>query len=112
MERGGACVQGYDVYVSTARGEPQASEIVASQTGGAASAVRAQMQRKLASPVGRETYRRRKAAVEPVFGQVKEARGFRRFLLRGLSSVQGEWSLVCTGHNLLKLFGYQRLVAA
>jgi transposase len=104
--------QGSDVYVSTARGEPQASEFSASRTSSAASAVRAQMQRKLASPVGRATYRRPKAVVEPVFGQVKEARGFRRFLLRGLSSVQSEWSLVCTGHNLLKLFGYQRLASA
>jgi len=70
------------------------------------------MRRKLQSAVGRETYRRRKAVVEPVFGQVKEARGFRRFLLRGLSSVQGEWSLVCTGHNLLKLFRYMQLEPA
>lgn len=40
----------------------------------------------------------------PVFGQIKEARGFRRFLLRGLEKVQAEWALVCTGHNLLKLW--------
>ncbi len=42
--------------------------------------------------------------VEPVFGQIKQGRGFRQFLLRGLEQVQGEWSLICTGHNLLKLF--------
>ena len=42
--------------------------------------------------------------VEPVFGQVKQGRGFRQFLLRGLEKVNGEWSLICTGHNLLKLF--------
>jgi hypothetical protein len=42
--------------------------------------------------------------VEPVFGQIKQARGFRQFLHRGLSTVQGEWSLVCTTHNLLKLY--------
>ena len=41
--------------------------------------------------------------VEPVFGQIKEARGFRRFLLRGLAKVRGEWSLICTAHNVLKL---------
>ena len=41
---------------------------------------------------------------EPVFGQVKQGRGFRQFLLRGLEKVSGEWSLICTGHNLLKLF--------
>ena len=42
--------------------------------------------------------------VEPVFGQIKQGRGFRPFLLRGLDRVQGEWSLICTGHNQLKLF--------
>ena len=42
--------------------------------------------------------------MEPVFGQIKQGRGFRQFLLRGLEKVQGEWLLVCTGHNLLKLF--------
>lgn len=56
------------------------------------------------APQGREIYRRRKSTVEPVFGQAKEARGFRRFHLRGLTSVTGEWSLVCTAHNILKLF--------
>jgi hypothetical protein len=42
--------------------------------------------------------------VEPVFGQIKEARGFRKFLLRGLEKVQAEWKLICATHNLLKLF--------
>ena len=41
--------------------------------------------------------------MEPVFGQIKQGRGFRQFLLRGLEKVNGEWSLICTGHNLLKL---------
>ena len=48
------------------------------------------------------------ATVEPVFGQIKQGRGFRQFLLRGLKQVQGEWSLICTGHNLLKLFRHSR----
>ena len=48
-------------------------------------------------------YRLRKQTVEPVFGQIKEARGFRRFLMRGLEKVTGEWSLLCTVHNLLKI---------
>jgi hypothetical protein len=48
-------------------------------------------------------YRLRKQLPEPVFGQIKQARGFRQFLLRGLENVQGEWSVVCTAHNLLKL---------
>ena len=44
--------------------------------------------------------------VELVFSQIKQGRGFRQFLLRGLEKVQGEWSLICTGHNLLKLFKF------
>ena len=50
----------------------------------------------------RSPYRLRKQVVEPVFGQIKQAMGFRQFLLRGLAKVQAEWSLVCTAHNLLK----------
>ncbi len=46
------------------------------------------------------------AMMEPVFGQIKQGRGFRQFLLRGLEKVSGEWSLICTGHNLLKLFRF------
>jgi IS5 family transposase len=52
----------------------------------------------------RSRYRLRKQTVEPVFGQIKEARGFRRFLLRGVANVQAEWALVCTAHNILKLY--------
>jgi len=48
-------------------------------------------------------YRKRKITVEPVFGQIKEARGFRRFLMRGLAKVRGEWSFLCAVHNVLKL---------
>jgi hypothetical protein len=48
-------------------------------------------------------YRLRKQVVEPVFGQIKHARGFRQFLLRGLQNVRAEWSLICTAHNLCKL---------
>ena len=48
-------------------------------------------------------YRLRKQVVEPVFGQIKQARGFRQFLLRGLDQVRGEWAMICTAHNLLKL---------
>ena len=53
----------------------------------------------------RSRYRLRKQVVEPVFGQIKQARGFRQFLLRGLSQVAGEWSFVCSAHNVLKLAG-------
>ena len=62
------------------------------------------MSRKLRTKAGRAVYAKRKGIVEPVFGQCKEGRGFRRFLLRGLDKVRGEWSLICTGHNLLKLY--------
>lgn len=51
----------------------------------------------------RSRYRLRKQVVEPVFGQIKQARGFRQFLLRGLAKVRGEWAMLCTAHNLLKL---------
>ena len=51
----------------------------------------------------RSRYRLRKQTVEPVFGQIKQARGFRQFLLRGIEKVKAEWALVCTAHNLTKL---------
>lgn len=63
-----------------------------------------QMRRKLRTKQGREDYSKRKQTVEPVFGQIKQGRGFRQFLLRGLEKVKGEWSLLCTTHNLLKLW--------
>ena len=62
------------------------------------------MARKLHTKAGAAIYAARKAIVEPVIGQIKQARGFRQFLLRGLEKVQGEWSLVCTTHNILKLY--------
>lgn len=62
------------------------------------------MSRKLHTKAGAAVYAARKGIVEPVFGQIKQARGFRQFLLRGFDKVQGEWSLVCTTHNILKLY--------
>ena len=62
------------------------------------------MARKLRTIKGRCTYARRKAIAEPVIGQIKEARGFRRFLLRGSGKVGAEWLIICLTHNLLKLF--------
>ena len=70
---------------------------------------RDRMRRKLQTRRGRQRYALRMETVEPVFGQIKAGRGFRQFLLRGLEKVQGEWSLICTGHNLLKLFRCGRL---
>lgn len=63
------------------------------------------MRRKLRTKKGRKCYGLRKELPEPVFGQIKEVRGFRQFLFRGLDKVGGEWKFICTGHNLLKLFG-------
>lgn len=62
------------------------------------------MKEKLKTPEGKAIYKMRKAIVEPVFGQIKEARGFRRFSFRGMANVMAEWDLICLTHNLLKLF--------
>ena len=62
------------------------------------------MTRKLRTVKGRCTYAKRKEIAEPVIGQIKEARGFRRFLLRGFGKVNAEWLIICLTHNLLKLF--------
>jgi transposase len=62
------------------------------------------MSRKLRTKRGRALYRKRSQIVEPVFGQIKGAQGIDRFLLRGLANCQCEWSLICTAHNLLKLW--------
>lgn len=66
--------------------------------------VAARMRRTLRTKPGRRLYARRKAIVEPVLGQIKQGRGFRQFLLRGMRKVRGEWALICTTHNVLKLW--------
>lgn len=66
--------------------------------------IKERMARKLRTLKGRMTYSKRKQIVEPVFGQTKEIRGFRRFSLRGLDNVSAEWDFICLTHNLLKLF--------
>jgi transposase len=104
---GDARIQGIDLHVAAGKqkhGEPSK----AADEGATESTVEAslleQMKQKLKTEAGRELYRMRKAIVEPVFGQIKEWRGFRRFLLRGLQKVRAEWKLICLTHNLLKLF--------
>jgi transposase len=62
----------------------------------------ARMERKLETQVGAAVYATRKFIVEPVFGQIKQARGFRQFLLRGIEKVRGEWALICMTYNILK----------
>ncbi len=66
--------------------------------------LRAAMFAKLASDKGKACYAKRKQTVEPVFGQLKEQQGARRFLRRGLAACQAEWQLLCGTHNLLKLW--------
>ena len=61
------------------------------------------MRTKLKAGGHTSPYRLRKQLPEPVFGQIKQARGFRQFLLRGFEKVRGEWSMICAAHNLLKL---------
>jgi transposase len=67
--------------------------------------VKQRMARALATRRGHALYARRKVIAEPPFGQIKQARGFRQFLRRGLRAVTEEWALICTSHNLLKLYG-------
>ena len=60
--------------------------------------------------MGAAVYAARKKMVEPVIGQFKHDRGFRQFMLRGVEKVRGEWSLICTTHNILKLYRLQPLM--
>jgi transposase len=94
---------GLDPYMATERQRHHAPGGTASAT---ATTAKEAMATKLRSAVGRALYALRKVIVEPVFGQIKGARGFRRFLLRGLEKIRSEWSLVCLTHNLLKLWRY------
>jgi len=92
-------------YVATGRQKHGTVELVAPRGRiPSGTTVQERMARKLRTKKGKREYSKRKETVEPVFGQIKEVRGLRRFLLRGLESVQAEWSLICTTHNLLKLF--------
>jgi transposase len=100
--------QGIDAYIATGRlphGQPPPP-----QRGPLPNDAddRTRMARKLRSKKGSRIYAQRKAIVEPVNGQIKEGRGLRRFLLRGLEKVDGEWHLIAATHNLLKLFRHRR----
>lgn len=94
---------GVDLFVPPHR-EKHGAKAEASAGPAPEASVKEKMQHKLKTPEGRDIYKRRKAIVEPVFGQIKEARGFRRFSFRGLENVKAEWTLICLTHNLLKLF--------
>jgi hypothetical protein len=62
------------------------------------------MDRKVSRKAGRALYKRRQAIIEPVFGQIKEARGIRGFMRRGRAAAESEWQLIAGTHNLLKLY--------
>jgi len=102
---------GFDPYMATGR---QKHHVPTEQSAASTSATPAaeltpkeKMAAKLRTTTGRALYARRKVIVEPVFGQIKGVRGFRRFLLRGLAKIRGEWRLVCLTHNLLKIWRYR-----
>jgi transposase len=92
---------GFDPYIATERQRHSTPGTAASDPPATA---QERMAAKVRTPQGRALYARRKVIVEPVFGQIKEDRGFRRFLLRGLAKIRGEWRLVCLTHNLLKIW--------
>ena len=89
-------------YIATGR-QKHGSEAATHAKYGQPGSLIASMRDKLRRGGWRSPYRLRKQVVEPVFGQIKQAMGFRQFLLRGLAKVKAEWQLVCTAHNLLKL---------
>lgn len=70
------------------------------------------MRSRLKQEADRALYTKRQGVVEPVFGQIKERRGFRRFQFRGLEKVKAEWAMICMTHNLLKLFKHRLASAA
>lgn len=98
--------KGIDPYIAT--GRQKHHEISESPRGPIPKhyTIKQRMARKLKTKKGRAIYAKRKVIVEPVYGQIKGCRGFDRFSLRGLTKVQGEWSLVAMCHNLLKIFRY------
>jgi transposase len=100
--------QGIDAYIATGRlphGQPPPPKRGPLPKNADA---KTRMARKLRSKKGSRIYAQRKAIVEPVNGQIKEARGLRRFLVRGLEKVDAEWHLITATHNLLKLFRFRR----
>lgn len=95
---------GLDVYASVNRQKHDSEVIEPAGEPSPDARPRERMRHKLSSVTGKAVYAMRKAIVEPVFGQIKDCRGFRRFSLRGFANAGHEWSFVCTVHNLLKLF--------
>jgi Transposase DDE domain len=98
--------EGFDPYIATERQRHHTAPPASPPEPAPPATAQERMRAKLLTASGRAVYARRKTIVEPVFGQIKEARGFRRFLLRGLAPIRGEWRLVCLTHNLLKIWRY------
>jgi transposase len=94
---------GVDAYISTQRQRHGSSPTDPAEPPGPAATPQQRMRHKVNTPEGRAVYRRRKCLPEPVFGQIKQAMGFRRFSMRGLEKARGEWALVCTCHNVRRL---------
>jgi len=97
-------VKDVDLYVATGRDKHGVVVETSIDPPPPGAAPKEAMREKLRTEAGRTVYKMRKAIVEPVFGQIKEQRGFRRFSLRGKENVSREWKLVCAASNLLKLF--------
>jgi transposase len=93
---------GMDPYVAIERQKHHEAMEETAVEGGAS--VKEKMKEKLRTAAGKALYAARKQIVEPVFGQIKGARGIRGFLLRGLEKVSAEWQLICLTHNLLKIW--------
>ena len=106
-------IEGIELYVATGKQKhrlPEPGDVVPpGELAVASDSAVERMKQKLRTEPGRAVYKMRKAIVEPVFGQIKAARGIRAFLLRGLVKVSAEWKLICAAHNLLKMFrsGYR-----
>ena len=97
-------VKDVDLYVATGRDQHGVAVETSGDPPPPGASPQEAMRHKLRTADGRAVYKMRKAIVEPVFGQIKEQRGFRRFSLRGKDNVGREWRLVCAVSNLLKLF--------
>jgi transposase len=94
-----------DAYVATDRKKHGSQRVACKRGPLPKGATRVdKMKRKLQTKEGAEIYAARKSIVEPVFGQIKHARGFRQFLMRGVENVKAEWALVCATHNILKMY--------
>jgi transposase len=104
---------GIDPHIATGRQKHhQAADPLEAGTASSEASVKEKMIHKLRSPAGKVLYAARKHIIEPVFGQIKAARGIRKFLLRGLEKVSAEWQLICLTHNILKIWRHTCRAAA